>query len=61
MVLKYSLPVDAPYIPGHVVDHECDTLVKSFVVHSPFVGQVGPGCEGNQAMFLILLSNVPYA
>jgi hypothetical protein len=61
MVLKYCLPVDAPYIPGHVVDCKCNTLVESFVVHSPFVGQVGPGCEGNQALFLIFLSNVPCA
>jgi hypothetical protein len=45
VVLKYCLHVDAPYILGHVVDCECDTLVESFVVHSPIVGQVGPGCE----------------
>ena len=61
MVLKYCLPTDAPYIRGDVVDHECDTLIESFIVHSPFVGQVGPRCEGNQALFLIFLSNVPYA
>ena len=61
MVLKYFLPMDALYTPGHVVDRECDTLIESFVVHSPIVGQVGPGCEGNQALFLILLSNVSYA
>ena len=60
VVLKYCLPIDAPYILGHVVDHKRDTLVESFVVHS-FVGQVGPRCEGNQALFLIFLSNVPYA
>ena len=61
VVLKYCLPMDAPYILGHVVDRECDTLAESFVVHSLFVEQVGPGCEGNQALFLIFLSNVPYA
>ena len=55
VVLKYCLPTDALYIPGHVVDCECDTLVESFVVHSPFVEQVEPGCEGNQALFLIFL------
>ena len=38
VVLKYCFPTDAPYIPGHVVYRECDTLVESFVVHSPFVG-----------------------
>ena len=44
VVLKYCLPMDALYIPGHVVDCECDTLVESFVVHSSFVEQVGPCC-----------------
>ena len=53
--------MDALNILGHVVDRECDTLIESFVVHSPFVEQVEPGCEGNQALFLIFLSNVPYA
>ena len=55
VVLKYYLPVDALYTLGHVVDHECDTLVESFVVHSPFVEQVEPSCKGSQAMFLILV------
>ena len=44
VVLKYYLPVDAPYVLGHVVDHESDTLIVSFVVRSPFVEQVGLGC-----------------
>ena len=61
MVLKYCLPADALYTPSHVVDRKCDTLVKSFLVHSLFVEQVEPGCEGCQALFLIFLSNVPYA
>ena len=61
VVLICCLPVDALYILGHVVDRECDILIESFVVHSPSVGQVGPNCEGNQALFLIFLSNVPYA
>jgi hypothetical protein len=60
MVLKYCLPVDALYTLGHVVDHECDTIVKSFVVHSPFVEQVEPYCERSQALYLIFLNNVPY-
>jgi hypothetical protein len=38
VVLIYYLPVDTPYILGHVVDHGCDTLVESFVVHSPNIG-----------------------
>ena len=47
VVLICCLPVDAPYIPGHVVDRECDILVESIVIHSPNVGQVGPSCEGS--------------
>jgi hypothetical protein len=35
VVLIRCLPVDTPYIPGHVVDRGCDTPVESFVVHSP--------------------------
>ena len=66
MVLKYCLPADVLYTLGLVIDRGYDTPaddfpVESFVVHSPFVEQVEPGCEGNQAMFLILLCNVPYA
>ena len=38
MVLICCLPVDSPYILGHVVDHGCDTPIESFVVHSPNVG-----------------------
>ena len=44
MVLKYCLPADALYILGHVVDHECDTLVESFVVHSPNTGEEESSC-----------------
>jgi hypothetical protein len=61
VVLKYSLPTDAFYTLGHVVDCRCDTPVESFVVHSPFVEQVEPSCEGSQALFFIFLSNVPNA
>jgi hypothetical protein len=60
MVLIRCLPMDAPYIPDHVVDRECDTLVKSFVVHSSNIGQVGSSCKGSQVVFLIFLSNIPY-
>ena len=35
LVLIRCLPVDTPYILGHVVDRGCDTPVESFVVHSP--------------------------
>ena len=39
-----SLSVNAPYIPRHVVDHEGDTLVKSYIVHSPSIGVVRLSC-----------------
>jgi hypothetical protein len=55
MVLRYGLPADAFCTLGHVVNHGCETLVESFVVHSPFVEQVERGCEGRQALFLILV------
>jgi hypothetical protein len=61
MVLRYYFPVDALYLLGHVVDCGSDTLVGSFVVHSSYVEQVEPSCEGSLALFLIFLSNVPYA
>ena len=61
MMLKYCLLADVLYTLGHVVDHGCDTPIESFVVHSPFVEQVETGCKGRQTLFLIFLSNVPYA
>ena len=35
VVLLRCLPVDTPYILGHVVDRGRDTPVESFVVHFP--------------------------
>jgi hypothetical protein len=61
VVLKYYLPANAFYTMGHVIDRGFDTSIESFVVHSLFVEQVEPGCEGSQALFLIFLSNVAYA
>jgi hypothetical protein len=37
------LPMNVAYIPSHVVDHESDTPIESFVVHYPNIGQLGPG------------------
>jgi hypothetical protein len=42
VVLRYCLPMDALYMPGHVIDRGCDTPVESFVVHSPCIEQVEP-------------------
>jgi hypothetical protein len=60
-VLRYCLPANALYMPGHVVDRGCDTPVESFVVHSPYVELVEPSYDVSLALFLIFLSNVPYA
>ena len=38
VVLIRCLPIDTPYILGHVVDRGCDTPVESFVVHSTNIG-----------------------
>jgi hypothetical protein len=38
MVLICYLPTNTLYIPGHVVNRECDTPVDSFLVHSPNIG-----------------------
>jgi type 1 fimbria pilin len=38
VVLRCYLPTNTLYIQGHVVDHECDTTVECFVVHSPNIG-----------------------
>jgi hypothetical protein len=40
VVLIHCLPANAPYILGDVVDHESDTPIESFVVHSPNIGQI---------------------
>jgi hypothetical protein len=58
-VLRCCLPADTPYIPGHVVDRGCDTLIESFVVHSPNIGLVRFDYLEVLALFLIFLSNVP--
>ena len=61
MVLILCLPTNTPYIPDLVVDLKGDSLVESFVVHLPSVGQVRPGCDGSsQALFFLFFSNVPY-
>ena len=60
VVLICCLPADPPYIPGHVVDHGCDTPIESFIVQSSNIGQVGSSYKGSHALFLIFLSNIPY-
>jgi hypothetical protein len=39
VVLICYLPANTLYIPGHVVDRDCDITVESFVVHSPSIGR----------------------
>ena len=60
VVLIRCLPMDTPYIMGHVVDRRCDTPIESFVVHSVNIGQVGSNYKGRQDLFLIFLSNIHY-
>ena len=43
VVLRLSATRGCTLHSGPVVDHECDTLIESFVVHLLSVGQVGPG------------------
>jgi hypothetical protein len=38
MVLICYLLANTLYILGHMVDSGCDTIVESFVVHSPNIG-----------------------
>jgi hypothetical protein len=62
MVLILNLSTNAPYILGHqVVDRGCDIPIESYVAHSSNIGQVEPGFKERIALFLIFLSNVPYA
>ena len=47
MVLRLLILVDAPYMPGRVVDRERDNnLVESYVVHPPYIGLAGPVLPG---------------
>jgi hypothetical protein len=61
VVLRLYLPTNAPYILGHQVVRGCEIPVESYVAHSPNIGQVEPGYKERIALFLIFLSNVPYA
>jgi hypothetical protein len=62
VVLRYFLPTDAPYMPGHVVDHGCDTPIESFVVHFPCIKQVESRLRKKRKLCSQpFLSNVPYA
>jgi hypothetical protein len=47
MVLRQYLSVSAPYVLGHVVDHEGDyySFVESSIVHSPNIGLVRLSCR----------------
>ena len=45
VVLRQCLYVNAPYVLGHMVDHEDDSFVESYVVHSPNIGLVRQSCR----------------
>ena len=54
MVLICCLPMDTPYILGHVEDHGCDTPIESFVVHYPNIGACRADYEGRTSVALNL-------
>jgi hypothetical protein len=44
-----KFPANADYVPRHVVDRYGDSLVESFVVHSPYIDDmVEPGLKGEE-------------
>ena len=45
VVLRQYLSVNAPYVPGHVVDREGDNFVESYIVHSMNIGRVRRSCR----------------
>ena len=62
VVLIPCLPTNAPYILDRVVDHRGDSPIESSVIHLLSIGLVGRSCDGSsQALFLLFISNVPYA
>jgi hypothetical protein len=52
VVSRLYLPMNVPYFPVHVVDHEGDNFVESYVVHSLNLGQVEPGYLGKDCYVL---------
>jgi hypothetical protein len=59
VVLIPCLSVNAPYILGHVVDHGCDILVESSIIHSPNIGLERPLVAWHgYALILICHSNL---
>jgi hypothetical protein len=57
-VLICSLPVNTLYIPSHVVDHECDTTVESFSVHSPNIVHRSRADYEGRASYVLKLPKV---
>jgi hypothetical protein len=57
VMLRHYLSMNAPYIPGYVVDHEGDyySFVESSVVHSTNVGQVRLSCGVMKVLCLVLV------
>ena len=44
VMLRQCLSANAPYVLGHVVDHEGDSFIESYVVQSPNIGLVRRSC-----------------
>jgi hypothetical protein len=60
MVSRCSLPANAPYWPGRVVDHGGDSPVESFVIHPPLIGLAEPKLCRKSCYDLALCCNDPY-
>jgi hypothetical protein len=53
VVLIHYLSVNAPYILGHMIDHEGDyyNFVESSIVHSPNIGLVSLKLQGDVLLY----------
>jgi len=60
VVLRCYLPANVSNWPGHVVVHDGDSFIDSYIVHPPLVGQVVFVLRSKSCYVLIYFSNVPY-
>jgi len=60
VVLRYYLPATVSYWLGHVVVHDGDSFIDSYIVHPPLIGQAEFVLRSKSCYVLIYFSNVPY-
>jgi len=60
VVLRCYLPANVSYWPSHVVVHDGDNFVDSYIVHPSFVGQEKFVLRSKSCYVLIYFRNVPY-